>query len=181
MANDLTKSPNQIILEVVNAKTSRGFVEATFTWTELPVVNLDGPQNTSLTLIAAPGSGYRNNRVIFYNRLHLTTGMAVKYVASKPGRDLNFTAGDATTVGELVPELNQRFNINLTDKDVDFTQPFPAFEGTAGETQQLVIPALPDSLIWIGSLTIALGAGDIDLELAIQDQEMDGLIYTPPE
>lgn len=180
MANDLTKAPKAIILEILNAKTNRGFTEDSFVWGELPVVNQDGPTNTTLTVVAKEGSGYKNSRVLNYNRLHLGNDIGAAYVASKPERNLEFTLGDATTVGALIPEINTRFGIALTEDDVDFTQTLPAFEGTANETKPLVIPALGDSLIYIGSITLTLVAEDIDLEVAIPDNNLDGLTYSAP-
>lgn len=178
MANDLTKAPKQIILDMVNAKTAAGFTLASFTWAGLPVVEGTG-KNTSLTLTAAQGSGYKNSRVIRYIRPHLGTGVGAAYIASGPDRDLVFSIGDGTKISDIVPELNARLGINLTGDD--FTDgALPTFSGEVNETLPLQIVVKADSLIFTGSITLTLKADDVDLATAIPDVEMDGLVYAAP-
>lgn len=178
MANDLTKAPKQIILDMVNAKSGAGFTLATFDWAGLPVVEATG-KNTSLTLTAVPGSGYKNSRVIRYTRLHLQTAIGDPFVASGAGRDLIFSIGDAKKITDMIPELNARLGINLTGDDfVDAD--LPTFTGELNETHPVQIVAKADSLPYIGSITITLKAEDIDLATAIPDVDMDGLTYAAP-
>ena len=178
MANDLTKAPKQVILDMVNAKTSAGFTEASFSWAGLPVVEASG-KNTSLTLTAVPGSGYKNSRTIRYNRLNLNTDIGQKYLAVGTGRDLIFSVGDGTKIADLIPEVNSRLGINLTGDDfVDGD--LPTFSGELNETRPVQIVAKADSLPYIGSITITLKAEDVDLATAIPDVEMDGLTYAAP-
>lgn len=178
MANDLTKAPKQIILDMVNAKTAAGFTEESFTWAGLPVVEGTG-KNTSLTLTAAPGSGYKNSRVIRYIRPHLGSDVGAAYIASGGKRDLIFSVGDAVKISDMIPELNARLGINLTGDD--FTDgDLPAFTGEVNETHPVQVVVKADSLIFTGSLTLTLKADDIDLAVAIPDVEMDGLTYGAP-
>lgn len=178
MANDLTKAPKQIILDMVNAKTGKGFTEASFTWVGLPVVEATG-KNTSLTLQAAVGSGYKNEQTIRYIRPHLGTDVGATFVASGGGRDLTFSIGDSTTIADLIPEFNSRLKVNLTAADfVD--GPLPEFTGTLNEEHDVQIVVKADSFIFTGSVTITVKAEDIDLATAIPDVEMDGLVYAAP-
>lgn len=178
MANDLTKAPKQIILDMVNAKSGKGFTLASFTWEDLPVVEAVG-KNTSLTLTAAVGSGYKNNRVIRYIRPHLGTDVGAAFVASGVDRDLVFSIGDATMIADLIPEFNNRLKVNLTADDfVDAA--LPEFTGTLNEEHDVQIVVKADSLIFTGSITITVKAEDIDLATAIPDVEMDGLVYAAP-
>lgn len=178
MANDLTKAPKQIILDMVNAKTGKGFTEASFTWAGLPVVEATG-KNTSLTLTAAAGSGYKNDRVIRYIRPHLGNDVGAAFVASGGSRDLVFSIGDAVNIADLIPEFNTRLKVNLTADDfVD--GPLPTFTGELNEQHDVQVVVKADSLIFTGSITLTVKAEDIDLATAIPDVEMDGLVYAAP-
>lgn len=178
MANDLTKVPKQIILDMVNAKTGKGFTEASFTWAGLPVVEATG-KNTSLTLTAVVGSGYKNDRVIRYTRPHLGTDVGAVFVASGVGRDLVFSVGDALKIADLIPEINTRLGINLTVDDY-IDADLPTFTGALNETHDVQIVVDADSLIFTGSITITVKAEDVDLATAIPDVDMDGLVYAAP-
>jgi hypothetical protein len=178
MANDLTKAPKQIILDMVNAKSGAGFTLATFAWAGLPEVEPSG-KNTSLSLVAVAGSGYKNTRIIRYNRMHLGTDIGAAFIASATGRDLVFSIGDATKIADLIPELNARLNIALTGDD--FTDgDLPTFTGAVNETHPVQVVVKADSLIYTGSITLTLKADDVDLATAIPDAEMDGLTYAAP-
>lgn len=178
MANDLTKAPKQIILDMVNAKTGKGFTEAAFTWAGLPVVEATG-KNTSLTLTAAVGSGYKGDRVIRYIRPNLGTDVGAIFVASGGDRNLEFSIGDALKISDLIPEINERLKINLTIDDYADAD-LPEFTGELNEEHDVQIVVKADSLIFTGSLTITVKAEDIDLATAIPDVEMDGLVYAAP-
>lgn len=181
MANDLTKAPKQIILDLVNAKTGKGFTEAMFDWVGKTVVEATG-KNTSLTLTAVEGSGYTGEQTIHYNRPHLGTDVGAAFVASgnaQNPRDLVFTIGDGTKKSSLIPEINSRLGINLTTDDYEDGD-LPTFSGELNEEHDVQIVVKADSLIFTGSITIQLKAEDIDLATAIPDVEMDGLVYAPP-
>lgn len=177
MANDLTKIPVEVIVDLINATNGTSFTSSMLTF-DPPVVNADG-KNTSVTVRAANGSGYKGFVVSLYNRLHLTNDIATPFQAAWPSRPLEFLLGDATTIADLVPELNQLLGINLTPDDfVD--GPLPEFTGAANESHPVQVVAKADSLCYTGSVTFTLKAEEIELSTVITQLTLNGLTYAPP-
>jgi len=178
MANDLTKIPVAVILDLINTSNpGQSFTQEMLQF-DLPIVDT-GSKNTSLTVTAEDGSGYKGSVVIKYNRLHLTTQIASVYVAAGAGRDMVFMVGDATKISDIIPEINARLGINLTADDyVDGN--LPAFSGTLNEVHDVQVVANADSLCYTNSLTFQLKSEEVELSSVITTTELNGLTYAPP-
>lgn len=175
MATDYTKLPEQIIVDLINE-----FNPGLSLTTELVTFGLPTAatgqtpaRNTDLTVTAVPGSGYKNFKALQYNRVDL---------AVIPGtRSVEFPAGDATLISEMIPEINVRFGLNITE--VDYVDgPLPTFTGVPNEKLDFQLSANADSLVYIGSVILKLHAEDIDLAVVISNPVLNGLVYVqPPE
>lgn len=169
--SDLTKLPKQIIIDMVNAKSQFALTPDLIDF-GLPVAGAQGDaKNTTLTLTAKTGSGYKNAKTIKYNRLDFATIVATA--------NSTFTKGDATKLSDLIPEINARYNLNIQAEDYEDVT-LPEFTGTPNEEHKVNLTALADSLIFIGVAEITIHGNDLDLATVITDDEMDGLTYEGP-
>lgn len=169
--SDLTKLPKQIIIDMVNAKSRFALTPELVTF-GLPTAAAQGEtKNTTLTLTAASGSGYKNAKTIKYNRLSFADILATA--------STTFTKGDATKLSDLIPEINARYKLNIQAEDYEDVT-LPEFTGTPNEEHKVNLTALADSLIFIGVGEITIHGNDLDLNDTITDDEMDGLTYEGP-
>ena len=179
MANDLTKLPKEVVIDLINTDNGTSLTSALVSL-GVPIVATGG-LNTSVTVTAAPGSGYKGSQTVTYNRLALQADIADKFLAqtATPPRDLIFQIGDAKKISDIIPELNTRLNINLTVDDF-IDGDLPAFAGTVNESHDVQVVAHQDSLCYTSSLTFTLKAEEIELSSVITTTALNGLVYTPP-
>lgn len=169
--SDFTKEDKQVIIDLLNGSVAGLALTPELVTFGLPTVQAVNGRNTKLTITAVPGSGYKNFKDLEYNRVDL---------AVIPGaRSIEFPAGNATQISEIIPEINARYNINLSANDfVD--GPLPTFEGEPNEKKDFVVTAAADSLVYRGTVTFSLVAEDLDLNVLIADPVLDGLEYVQP-
>ena len=166
MANDFSKVSKQILIDQINTDNSTALTDQIIGFA-LPVAGAEGdPKNTSLVVNALPGSGYTGNVTVTYNRVALSA-----FVGSK---DLTFQKGDATTLKDLIPEINTLLGFNLQDDDyVDAA--IPTFTGEPNEEHDVILAANADSLAYIGSITITVKGADVELSTVITTTVLNGL------
>lgn len=168
---DFTKSDVQIIIDLLNAKVPNLSLTPELVTFGLPTVNSTNERNTKVTITAVPGSGYKNFKDLEYNR--------VDYAVIPGARSIEFPKGDAVKVAELIPEINARFGLNISENDfVDAD--LPEFVGLPNEKLDFVLTANADSLVYRGSVTLKIVAEDLDLAVLISDPVLDGLEYVQP-
>jgi hypothetical protein len=181
MADNLKLPPKEVLCALINRTNAAVGAALTPELVSfgLPSQASGGTYNTDITVTAVEGSGYIGAEVINYNRLHLQAEIADAFVASGQDRNLEFSVGNATKIADIVPEINQRFGINLTA--ADFTDgDLPEFTGVANETHNVQVIANADSLCYRGSFTFILKAEDVLLSSVIVEKTMNGLTYAPP-
>ncbi len=172
---DLTKAPNQVIIDLINADNAPLALTPELVTFGLPTAATgENPaKNTELTVSAAEGSGYSGSVVITYNRVALGT---IPTIAAAPAE---FQLGNAQTLKDLIPEFNAKYGVNLTDDDyVD--APIPAFTGELNEEHTVQLVAKADSLIYIGSVDIVIKGEDIALASVLTNTALNGLVYEAP-
>jgi hypothetical protein len=172
-ASDYTKSPEQILIDLINNDNTGAFpmTTALIGFGAPSVVDIGG-RNTEVVATAKPGSGYTGSQTFHYNRVDM---------ANIPGvRPTSFQKGDATNLSDLIAEINVAYGINLTVADfVDVA--LPTFDDAQPhETQNVVMAAAAGSLVWVGQLTLTIDANDIALSSVLTTTELNGLVYTPP-
>jgi hypothetical protein len=172
---DLTKAPDQVIIDLINADNTPLALTAELVTFGVPnaAAGENPTKNTELTVTAAEGSGYSGSVVVTYNRVNLAT---IPTIAAAPAE---FPLGNATTLKDLIPEFNAKYGVNLTDDDfVD--APIPEFTGGLNEEHTIQLVAKADSLIYIGSVDIVVQGEDIPLGSVVTNTALNGLVYEAP-
>ena len=168
--SDYTKPSDQVVLDLFNADNAatQANVPLSAVTLGLPVAGQVGdPKNTSLTVTAKAGSGYKGSRTFKYDRVPLS-GFFV-------GKELKFPKGDAADLEGMLDDINTLGGFNLRPSDIT-NAPLPAFEGGIPNEQKTIdLVASPDSPAYLGTITITLVAEDIDLADVFVETEMDGL------
>ncbi len=168
MASDFSKASNQIVIDLINEANSTPLA-LNVVDLGLPTANGEGAaRNTSVTVTAKVGSGYKDAVTVTYNRLQ---------ISGFTEEQITLPVGDAVNISDLIPELNSALGVNL--QPGEFTDgPIPAFQGgVANETVDVEIVISADSLAYLGSITIKVKADDISLQDIVTVTELDGLEY----
>lgn len=187
MANlDYTKSPDQILLDLINednpghtltlAQVSLGAVSIVVDGSETePSFN---NRKSKLTVAATPGFGYADSVEVKYNRLHYRDIIptddpdTVRYPASTDAFDLL----DRTLLSHLLPDINTRYGLNLVPDDFWDTD-LPTFEGLPPYDDKYVkLEAKPASKIYIGGVNLKVNPNPFDLA-NMPVTVLEGLIY----
>jgi hypothetical protein len=168
--SDYTKASDQVVLDLFNADNSATNASLPLAAVDLglPVAgNIGDPKNTTMTVTAKAGSGYKGSRIMKYDRVQLS-GFFV-------GKDLVIPKGDAVNLADLIDDINTLGGFNL--RAIDYVDtPIPAFEGgIPNETKEVDLVANPDSPAYLGTVTFTVRAEDIDLADVLVVTEMDGL------
>lgn len=181
MADNLKLLPKEVLVALINRTNTAVGAALTAASVDfgLPTQSSGGTYNTDITVTAVDGSGYSGMESINYNRLHLQSEIADPFVASGVDRNLEFSIGNATMIGGIVPAINARFGINLTAEDF-IDGALPTFTGGPNETHDVQVIANADSLCYRGSFTFTLKSEDILLSTVIVEKVMNGLTYAPP-
>lgn len=167
---DLTKPPEQLVIELVNKDngTSIKLGDLVFGIPELS----NGKHNSRVLATATPGSYYSGSVKINYNRVDISK--VVK------GRSTIFNLTDETKLSDLIPDIDERYELRLTPNDY-LDSDLPIFTG-ADVTEELSVNlvANPKSLVFINSLKLTLERSAIDLRTLITNLIMNGLTYLAP-
>ena len=167
---DFKKLPKQIIVDLINYDNDTNLVEELLTF-GTPVVTT-APFNTSLVVSSVPDSNYIGSVTLKYDRIDIATLLGSK--------SINIPVGSATKVSDLIPIINNRFNINLTSDDyVD--KYLPTLElNDINEIKSFNITINPNSLIFIKELNLYAVSSEILLSSVITRIVLNGLIYIEP-
>lgn len=131
----------------------------------IPPEESDASFNTQITITANnPAAPYAGSIDIYYNRLDLADlGRMVTMAIRSP---------DTATTHDVIPSLNRRFGLNLNPEDLVLSDTVPM---TGYSTADLV--ATPESLGWVGSTSVSVAEGDLDLETYLATTVLGGLEY----
>jgi hypothetical protein len=167
---DFTKLPNEILVELINFDNGTSLTPDSVTF-GTPVVS-GGVRNTQLVVTAKTGSFYTGSVTIQYNRVDLSTVPGV--------RSKSFVANGLTKISDLIPQINNAYQLNLQPEDF-IDGPLPTFSGTTpNETLDFDLIAGPNSLIYNNKVTLQVVCGLLDLSVAIKNLVLNGLVYTQP-
>lgn len=106
-----------VLLDVINSieRTSLVLTDVTFSVPEINT-STDPLRNTRLKVTFNPGTGLFGTKIINYNRIHKST--------LPP---LVVTRSNEATFYELIPVLNNTYNLNLTENDIN-DGPLPSLD-----------------------------------------------------
>lgn len=129
-------------------------------------------RNTELVITGIPNSGYRGTATIMYDRINLAefkplVTEAVLQVDGEP------------TIEKLLASFNELFGSNLELEDIRDDHSIP----TAAEIEdglEFTLRAAAASYAYRGDVSLTIQPLDVDIDLAIEDKMLDGLVLQQP-
>lgn len=173
-AIDLTKLPEEILVQLINRDNKSKLTTALVGFKTPAPAPSQAPRNTEVVVYAKRRSGLRGEVKVFYDRLNI-----VDIVGQS---DIIFDLDEATRLSELIPDINQRYGINLTPQDYVDIDLSPT-AGGFGNTYSLAFHTAPESLVYFGSINFTIRTNEpegIQLSAVITDRILDIFTYTPP-
>ena len=168
---DLTKPPEQLVIELINKDNGTSIKLGDLTF-GVPELLPTGKHNSRVLATATPGSYYSGSVKINYNRIDIS-----KIVR---GRSTLFNIRNEKLLSELIPAIDERFELRLTPNDYIDTA-LPTFAANIPDEEKTVeLVANPKSLVFIKSLKLTLERPAIDLTTLIKNILMNGLFYSAP-
>lgn len=186
MTIDYTKSPDEILVQLINDENNRSFTVDQLDLLNIAIapdpVNGREPFNnsrTSIGVFAADGSGYFGDVTVKYNRVpvrevFLTNDPeSVRYPISFDTYKLN---GRVNLV-DLIPEINSRHAINLQPEDV-YDIPLPTFDEAPPphDPKYALLEIAGVHKVFFGGINLRIVPSDWDLN-NMQYSELNGLNY----
>jgi hypothetical protein len=188
MAIDYTKSPDEIIVQLINDENNRSFTTSDLDLTNVAVAPdpVSGRQpfnnvRTAVRVAAVPGSGYTNEVNVKYNRIHLRTVFPnsdsddVRYATTTDAYQLN----DRVNLSDILADINAKYGINILAQDI-FDVPLPTFDGPPPEggwpAKYVRLEMVAGSKVFVGGINIQILPNDYDLS-NMQTTELNGLYY----
>ena len=147
---DQKKTPIAILFDKINIKNNTTLNYLDFDLSApIPVEIFGSNDNTKTTVVPKLGSAFYKTQDIFYQRLDLAD------ILANPAGEI--VPGTATTLFDLLAQINQVFGITLLLEDV-YNTGVPAYDinSIPGMTR-ITVKAKPDSFLFIGSYELLLG------------------------
>lgn len=167
----LYKDPVTTLLAVVGAANGNITLEPEDYDFISPAANSSGkyPTQNSQVLIRANNNfaSYQGEVMVYYNRLSFEELDRLV--------DLTLKAPAVTNSHDLLPFLNDRFGTVIGEDDVELVD-----ATDMGEYKTVVLTAKADSLGWIGTCTVSVSQGEIQLETYLTNTALSGLDYPTP-
>lgn len=141
---DYTKSPRDIVVDLINADNGTHLVAADLAF-GVPVATLQpgAERNTKLPITGLVARGYKSTVEVKYNRVDIDS--------VPQGRSREFPFDQIVTVQDLVVAINAAYQINLTAEDFELdTPPAAGLSGT--------LRMKPGSLVYFGTLDYQMSA-----------------------
>lgn len=166
--SDFTQAAALVVLALVNEDNSSFFTPETVSVERSATAPVT--KNSVALLTALPGSGYSGTQEVEYDRLAIS-GFVDLYFPD----GLTLQLGNATTLIDLLPEVNTALGTALVEGlDVE-DEAIPAWEGIPNETKEVDFAILASSLVYTGTLTFTLDGNDIPLSSVITTTVLSGL------
>lgn len=122
--------------------------------------------NTKVTIKANNiAAAYQEQVDIFYNRLKLEDLASLVSLSLKAPADVDNSH-------KLIPSLNARFGLNMLEEDLELTQ-----AEDQGDFKTIVLTAAAGSIGWIGTTTVSVAEGEVNLETYLTVTALPGLKY----
>lgn len=170
MNTDYTRDELSIVIDLIRGINTTYPLSPTMVTFGLPAVfapTTEYPRNTKLIASAIPGRGYIGPQTFYYNRVPLSGFIS-------PMTPVIFTITNETLKSDLLPQINQRFKINLTQQNI-IDGPLPDLAGQGIFQQDIEIQAGPNSLVYIGSLPLIIAPDVIPLSQLVSNTDLSGL------
>lgn len=171
VAWDLLRPPEEIIVDLINNDNGTSLLPGELTY-GIPTAITARRHNTTVVVIATPGSTLTGSTKLTYNRINL---------ADVPG-DLptHFEVDDAQSIADLIPAIDAAYGIALTPNDyVDGPLPI-ATDTVPNEQLSFDLVANVKSLIYYNRLTLQMPRREIALSRVIPNVRISALRYAAP-
>lgn len=150
VALDITKSPQEVLIQKINAVNGLqlNFDDFVFETPEAFVNPLYPESNTRVKVVPKATSQYYNSFTIYYKRMQINTILNNPLVAvSRDG---------AENLSEVIDQINTKYNIHLTADDY-YDSPFPPIDpGDPGAEFPVMFTCKTESLLFIGSYQMTI-------------------------
>ena len=122
--------------------------------------------NTRVTIQANNiAAAYQETVDILYNRLKLEDLATLVALSLKAPADVD-------TSYKLIPSLNSRFGLNLTEEDLELTQAV-----VNEDFKTITLTAAAGSIGWIGTTDVSVTEGEVNLETYLTTTALPGMKY----
>lgn len=122
--------------------------------------------NTRVTIQANNiAAAYQESVDILYNRLKLEDLATLVALSLKAPADVD-------TSHKLIPSLNSRFGLNLTEEDLELTQAV-----VNADFKTITLTAAAGSIGWIGTTDVSVTEGEVNLETYLTVTALPGMKY----
>lgn len=122
-------------------------------------------KNTVVRLSAAPGSPYKGNKQVVYDRLNLANLAGMK--------GFSVYAYQIPDVHGLIPAIANYTGLHFSTADLNNVSLVDNGDGNL----KAVLTAHPDSIAWIGSVELIVKPGGVPLDQAVGVPNLPGLNY----
>lgn len=142
--------------------------------TPIAATGADPQRNTEVIVRGIPGMGFKGQQTVFYDRIDLA-----EFGELDHGNILQIP--DGFTIEGILDAFNELYGSNLTMDDIRDDHVMPDEPQTSGEGVDFQLIANADSYAYRGSVMLSLQLPDVDLEVAIAEQYLDGLVLNLPD
>jgi hypothetical protein len=162
----LNRMPLEILVDLINATNGCALTTADITFGP-PRALVDASRNTSLMISARPSSVYSGTREVTYDRVDM---------AALPGsRSINFSIRGAASMKDVVPLINEAYQINLQPEDY-YDDALPSSEQLAENGNHFTLRAKPGSYIYRNWLMLSANGDKIVIGDYITQQLLNGFV-----
>ena len=166
---DYTLPPEQLVIDLINNDNGTNFIPGQILFST-PKLIYNARHNTSVIVTASKDSYWTGTTKLHYNRID------IKDVTT--GKSKVFKITTENNLSDLIPAIDARFKLKLTDADYIYV-PLPLANDPEGLFVEL--EAAPTSLIFIERLTLKIDRlGQALLSVILKNFKLNGLIYTKP-
>lgn len=164
---DFTKTEDQIVLDLINHDNESNLSLLQVTIGQ-PLASVD-PARVAAQIVAIPNSGYKDQVEISYRRINLAD-----YVAQAHPAGIVFQQGSATTLVEMLPEINTALGTNIPSSSI-VDKSLPEWLGTPNENHTVSLEINSSSKVFEGQFSFLLDGNDIPLSSIVTVNVLSGL------
>lgn len=163
---DLNQSPRDALIDLINLANMKTYNPQEITFSQPMAGNFTSGKNTSVTVMAVGGGGYKGSRTVYYDRITFDDMF---------GNDKTLPSGEYTSTHQLIPVINNRFGVQIEAEDIeDLPIELEDGEGTA------TLRATVNSYLLRGELTVGIGSSIVAGQITgFDDQPLTGFDGEP--
>ncbi|MNQ00177.1 hypothetical protein D3C85_128200 [compost metagenome] len=132
-------------------------------------------KNTELVINGVPNKGFKGTTTVFYNRIDLAEFAAVPEVAE----GIILQIEGVVDIASILAKFNETFGSQLELSDLRNDHVIPPQEDIL-DGEDFIIYASATSFAYRGNVTVKIQPADIDIDVAITNKELNGLVFAMP-